>query len=46
MSFLPLVRHRPAADDDAMMLLVVAVLLLLAWAVISFGPEDGRRYRC
>jgi hypothetical protein len=31
---------------DAMMLLVIAVLLLLAWAVISFGPEDGRRYHC
>jgi hypothetical protein len=29
-----------------MMVLVVAVLMFLAWAAISFGPEDGRRYRC
>jgi hypothetical protein len=26
-----------------MMLLVIAVLVLLAWAVISFGPEESRR---
>jgi hypothetical protein len=31
---------------DGMMILVVAVLMLLAWATISFGPEDGSRYRC
>jgi hypothetical protein len=29
-----------------MMLIVVAILMLLAWAAISFGPADDRRYRC
>jgi hypothetical protein len=46
MSFLPLARRRSAADDGVMMLIVVAILMLLAWAAISFGPEDSRRYRC
>jgi hypothetical protein len=31
---------------DGMMILVAAVLMLLAWAAVSFGPEDGWRYRC
>ena len=29
-----------------MMVLVVAVLMLLAWAAISFGPQDTWRHRC
>ena len=45
-SFLPLVGRRGAPEDGRMMVLVVAVLILLAWAAISFGPEDGRRHRC
>jgi hypothetical protein len=46
LSFLPLVEPAPTPDDGVMMLIVAAVLLLLAWAAISFGPEDGWRRRC